>query len=562
MKNHFNLLAVIAVAILFRANVVSAQTFHSLYSPSGGEFLSFVNTTDPNHYESWYIFTDNMDRVIINKMDYNFPCLKAENTWAYKLASNEVSFDRIYLKDCFFVPDGSAIFCYGWEKSQMRGVMLRININVNAGIVTGIDLGFLDENSPITSACWAHNTSSNQALYGKYFFGIIAGSKAASICFDNLANMFAINGARDIFYNPTFSLYFPLYSISYDPAQNYFLVSGTYKDRYVLCTKINNNSNFTEIYSDVFDLTNFAYNFEDGDISNNVMTITNNGTLFLAQSIRTYEDNYLIWLINYNYHYNTMVSSTLYKHLPHKSYLSNIAIGSDNNMYILGYHNTDIRRKFLLQFDMQNPASNYKMQHMTDVPVNSPSLYSREMEYLSSMSFSNIFSSMEVSGAFNGKAFIVHAFDLNNNNCDEDVNIITLPHSYYQHGFLTLYQSNFNSKRGYAMTTPYTLNPCEKLCWDMSPRQLQEQKSQIEEKNKTMQKLQPQIKVMEKQFVVHNFEGNCKFKIVDMLGRTMQQGSTQNGVVNQINISTSGIYIISVTDEKNSTQNSKAVISQ
>ena len=71
-----------------------------------------------------------------------------------------------------------------------------------------------------------------------------------------------------------------------------------------------------------------------------------------------------------------------------------------------------------------------------------------------------------------------------------------------------------------------------------------------------------QIEVVKKTFTVSNFENNCKFKIVDMLGRTMQQGSTQNGVVNQINISTSGIYIISVTDEKNSTQNSKAVISQ
>ena len=332
MKKQLKKLVVIAVAVLFSANV-SAQTLHNQYLPqAGSNFLSFVNATNPISYESWYIFTDDAKRVIINKMDFSFPCLGAENTWTYNLSGNP-PLGNIYFKDCLFVPDGSAIFCYGWEDSLMRGVMLRININA-AGIVTGINFGNLSQfNTPITSACWANNTSGSLA-YGNYCFGIIAGNNAARV---NVtappANAFAINGRWGIFHNPLLLLNFPLYSICYDPAQNYFFVSGTFKTNHVLFTKIRNDNAFSQVsaYPNHFVLDNGSfYNFEDGDVSNNVMTITDDGTLFLAQSIHTYNNLYFIWLIKYNYTTNTMLSSTLYP-TPSKSYLSNIAIDDVNN---------------------------------------------------------------------------------------------------------------------------------------------------------------------------------------------------------------------------------------
>ena len=568
MKNHFNLLAVIAVAVLFSANVVSAQTFHSQYLPqTNSNFLSLVNTTNPISYENWHIIIADANRVIINKMDFSFPCLEATNTWTYNLPiSGTPPLGNIYLKDCFFVPDGSAIFCYGWEDTQMRGIMLRININTATGTVTGINFTNLNQpNSPITSACWANNTSGNSA-YGNYCFGIIANNKAARV-YVTTAGIFAINGTFEVFNNPPLSLYFPLYSISYDPAQNYFFASGTYKDRYVLLMKINNNSAFSQVSATpnhfVLD-NNFLYDFEDGDVYSNVMTLTDNGELFIAQSIRTYNNLFLIWLIKYNYN-NNIMSSTLYN-TTSKCHLSNIAIYNNSNLYILGHHHPD--KKFLFQIYTPSPANSnlYQMQYMTNAFVGSSGLYSTEMEYLSSISFSIMLNSINVSGAVNGEAFIVHAYDLNYDNCDNDLVVNTLIH-FPQNFNSVIFQETptFGTVPRFPTSAAYTMLPCSGLCWG-SPRQLQELKSQIEERlqerNKTMQKPRPEIKVTEKQFVVNNFEGNCKFKIVDMLGRTMHQGNTQNGVVNYINISTSGIYIISVTDEKNNTQNSKTVISQ
>ena len=583
MKKNFKELATIAVAVLFCANVVSAQMYHGRYfPPTGSNFLSLVNTTNPISYESWYIFTDDANRVIINKMDYNMFCPDVDNTKTYNLPiSGTPPLGKIYFKDCFFVPDGSAIFCYGWEDSQMRGVMLRININA-AGVVTGINFSNLNQaNSPITSACWANNTG-NTALYGNYCFGIIAGNKAARVFVTN-AGAFTINGngngnnkAQEIRENN------PLYSICYDPVQNYFLASGTYGERYVIFTKIDNayntvipNNGFNELSSNLFDFNvapnSFRYNFQENEDRNyrNVITVTDSGKLFLAQSIYTFNGYYLIWLINYDYYNDTMLSSTLYSHASKNNYLSNIAVDYyNNNLYLLGHHHSD--RKFLLQIDMQNPASmgSYRMQHMTDAFVGSYGFYPIELEYLSSMSFSELFLSMAVSGAVDGEAFIVLAYDLNSNTCDDDVNVYTFPHSYNEYNFNTLQIATLSATlpRPTTEVNEYAMPQCTEGCQSMSPRQLQELQSQIEERlqerNKAMQKPQPQIKVMEKQFVISNFEGNCKFKIIDMLGRTMQQGSTQNGVINNINVSTSGIYIISVADEKNNVQNSKAVISQ
>ena len=241
-----------------------------------------------------------------------------------------------------------------------------------------------------------------------------------------------------------------------------------------------------------------------------------------------------------------------------------------NYIYILGHHNASINRKFLFQIYMPNPANSYRyqMQYMADAFVGNSGLYPTEMEYLSSISFSIMLNSINVSGAINGEAFIVHASDLTYNSCDNDVDFETSQHTVlYPTSIIDQDTPPFGTAfRAIPTPTSYTLNPCSELCWGMSSRRLQELKSEIEERlqkrNKTMQKPQPQIKVMEKQFVISNFEGNSKFKIIDMLGRTIQQGNTQNGVVNHINISRAGVYIISVTDEKNNTQNSKTVIAQ
>ena len=47
--------------------------------------------------------------------------------------------------------------------------------------------------------------------------------------------------------------------------------------------------------------------------------------------------------------------------------------------------------------------------------------------------------SMDISGAVNGEAYIVHAYDLNYNNCDNDINltIVANQHTDYYFNVLT-----------------------------------------------------------------------------------------------------------------------------
>lgn len=94
---------------------------------------------------------------------------------------------------------------------------------------------------------------------------------------------------------------------------------------------------------------------------------------------------------------------------------------------------------------------------------------------------------MDISGAVNGEAYIVHAYDLNYNNCDNDINltIVANQHTDYYFNVLTNAPSLTCPLRPTA-SFQHTINPCTALCWDM--KSMNQIKSKINEnlKNKNI----------------------------------------------------------------------------
>ncbi|MFY9592277.1 MAG: T9SS type A sorting domain-containing protein, partial [Bacteroidales bacterium] len=68
------------------------------------------------------------------------------------------------------------------------------------------------------------------------------------------------------------------------------------------------------------------------------------------------------------------------------------------------------------------------------------------------------------------------------------------------------------------------------------------------------------IQVSNNKFVCVNFEGKCKFIIYDAKGNIAQSGTTKNYELNNIEIKTNGMYLITVSDENNNTISNKIII--
>jgi hypothetical protein len=233
-----------------------------------------------------------------------------------------------------------------------------------------------------------------------------------------------------------------------------------------------------------------------------------------------------------------------------------------SNLYILGMVSPNIRKKCILQVDMSLNSYILKtMDDSSDVPY-SP-------DYLNNIIFNNALFDVLSSGSVDGNSYLVETFDLFASNCDTEISLLT-PAISYNAGTLSDAVNvtyNFGSAATNAVDN-YSLNSAT-ACSDMqSASRTAERKAEIQrmiDKNKARKQglnSISKIEIYKDNFVCKEFVGNCNYKIFDVLGRAIQQGNTQNGVVNNINISTAGIYTISVTDEKNNTLSNKVVVNK
>ena len=564
----------VAIAIVI-SNNVSAQAWHSLYtSATGDNFQSLVNVSNPSTFETWMVATDDANKVIVMKMDWAFPTPQPVDIKAFAIPTINPPLGQIYLTSGFFDPAGN-IFAYGYEANNNQGFFVRVTIN-NSGTATALAWSYLnDDDTKIEDACWAPY---NNPPYSPYCYGIITRDNFYRVCVLP-TNMFTINvaGTNNVkgFTTPTLPTRRVLFSVVYDEQDDAFLISGNNSDinnKGVFYDVILNDGNLTEVGGELFysSIPIFGRDFKN-------KLVRRGHEFYIIQSIFVGISNHImgLWIIRYDYHTNTLISSTVYQ-FPDDDFAVTV-IDADYidyaNLYILGNHiegfnyGSHFLRKYLVQIDLSNPY-NYAAQF----------LFNRVSNCLN---FNNATGMIYVSGAnASGFGHLAEVIDLSSAVCDLDIILTTPAFSYNILSFTNYFQNiaplNIQ-KAPINVSTAYTINS-QLLCVPYSPSAKNFDLSEYNEINfqntgneiafterypdkKSITKLK-QIEVVEKQFVLKNFEGNCEFRIVDILGRIIQQGTTQNNVVNNINIPQTGVYTITVKDENNGILNSKLIIKE
>jgi len=546
-KNTIKKSLAIVFAIALCANA-SAQIAHSVYTSNNGNFQSFVNVYNSVTNETWFVATDNNsnnNRVVVMKMDASpfMPSLTAIN--AFTLMPPEAG--QIYLKSGFFDPEGN-IFAYGRIEVNgvpTKGVIMRIVLT--SGNVTSTSLKFNTLTAPVEDACWAY-ASNGTAPNDPVCYGIIFGNKFAKVSNTTAANPFSICAAVECTAAGR-----TLSSVLYDNLLKGFTVSG-YGNNGVFYDYIfnhNNDCNNTTlsiggIIGGSRDFSSLSLNINS---TPNKIVYTGIWNFIMVQPVNIFGSDGL-WIIDNN----SPSTSAVYR-FP----MGNVSVidakyvnyGNYKYLYVLGnYTGLDnnwqyVSKRYLLKIDINNNIYDTRLL---------------DEGYLNNLEYDYYNAVMRISGAApNGDSYFVSEVDLfNAYYCDD---VITLskavfpPSSTGFNGLSLIYPlptPSFNTMK-MTMTAPYSNT---NAAWGDCPFG----RRAPERPNALTTNYDKQIEVINKEFVISNFEGNCSYKIFDVLGRAIQQGNTQNGVVNNINISTAGIYTINVTDEKNNNVSSKAVI--
>jgi hypothetical protein len=583
MKKFTFLLTIISSMIL--SENLYSQDYHSLYqSATSGLFQSFVNMSNPTTAETWFVASDDDGKIIVMQMDFSYPNPQPQNIWAFSLTMPATpptpAIGQIYLKDGFFDPEGN-IFVYGFEEASNRGVYAKIFFTNN--LPTTLIWAFINQsNTQITDACWADGYSGASTMN----YGIIYGDAFGRVNGSIMGN-FGFLGTRKSVLNLT--------SVSYDQSENKFVLSGNSginEPRQFIGTIENNSLLGTPLSP----LSMPAKHLSLGTSLNpymlsektnkHVLSGYSNGIAYLVQDIRDTSVNYGdgLWITEVNYLTGAVNWSKIYKFPPIKVNVTNVA-QNYVNLYVLGHHsgldqnNNPFERRYIAQIDLSNPQ-NFIVKSMSDENWWGSSMpstyYATEQMYLSSLNFNEATYNIYASGATNqGDAYLVEINDLMYDFCDID-HPITTP-SFVCACYGPISEVGLTSAAGSAVRRPSTLTTYSidnsLICGDIYMAKLKNEELKAKIDNKRLKntanqqieiktKTAPNIKVYEKYFICNNFEGACSYKIFDIFGRKLQEGTAHNNIEIEIRHKTTGTYLIQATDNKGNVETQKIIIKQ
>jgi len=585
----------IAILAIINVNNLEAQNDHSVYfypQAACGAMQSMVNMSSTTTGDTWMVMTSSSNDVVVARMNSNYPTPRPISTTIFQLNIPTLSprVGQILLKNGFFDPNGN-IFVYGYEESaSLRGVYIQIIFSSGFnGVPISIKCGVLnDQNSQISDGCWARHYTSGQLPPNNINYGIIYGNKFARI----LGSTFGIDATKEIANGGKIT------SVNYDdsPTVNTFVLSGNTSNTTQFIGTLANNSTLGTITSRLLTLATANLTFSQ---RSNRHVLSGNGYFYdgyayLVQDLSFgnafpggYSDG--IWVTKINYINGTIGFSRIYKFPPEKAWITGLA-HDFKYIFVLGHHNwidnlgNTNERRYIAQIDIFTPT-NYKVKSMNInlrdfMPLPYSSYYTTDQAYLTSLNFNNLNFSPYTTGVINGLGYLVETFDLNYDNCDINRPVTSPAFSYSQSTANLGANSVYFSPTVTSGYSPNSLPPglaaliCGDPCyWNSS--QPKEMKPNIEDiisqnieensENSTKSSVldftdQPQVEVIENQFVCKGFIGKCEYKITDVLGTIVQEGNTYNFEINDVNITTSGIYFITVTDENNNIINEKFVI--
>jgi len=200
--------------------------------------------------------------------------------------------------------------------------------------------------------------------------------------------------------------------------------------------------------------------------------------------------------------------------------------------------------------------------------------YSTEQMYLSSLNFNEATYNVYASGAtLLGDAYLIEINDLMYDYCDID-RIVTTP-SFVCACYDPITAVDLTVATGIAykrLSTPTTYSIDNSLlCGDIYKAELRNEELKLKIENKKLEntlnqqldkemKVVASIKVYENYFTCNNFEDVCNYKIFDIFGRIIQEGTTHNHKEIEIKIKTVGTYLIQITDNKGNVKTEKVFV--
>lgn len=568
-------LLLIISSMILSENLYS-QDFHSLYqSATGSLFQSLVNISNPTTAETWFVASDDDDKIIVMQMDFSYPTPQPQNVWAFTLTMpTTVVIGQVYLKDGLFDPEGN-IFVYGYEEISNRGIYAKIILSNN--VPTTLVWAYINQsNTQITDACWAYGYNAVSTMN----YGIIYGDAFARVN-GNTSGTFGFLGTRKPLLKFT--------SVSYDQSEDKFVISGNSgvdEPRKFIGTIENNASIIlqTQIPAKHLSLGITPNTYILSEKTNkHILSGNSNGIAYLVQDIRDTSANYGdgIWVSEVNYLTGAVNWSIIYKFPPEKVKIISVA-HNYLNLYVLGHHNgldqnNPFERRYIAQIDLSNPL-NYIVKLMSDENWWGSSMpstyYSTEQMYLSSLNFNEATYNVYASGAtLLGDAYLIEINDLMYEYCDFD-RIVTTP-SFVCACYAPITTVDLTAATGIAYKRPSTPTTYSidnsLLCGDIYKAGLRNEELKLKIENKKLEntltqpldnemKIVASIKVYENYFTCNNFEDVCNYKIFDIFGRIIQEGTTHNHKETEIIIKTVGTYLIQITDNKGNVKTEKVFV--
>lgn len=569
-------LLLIISSMILSENLYS-QDYHSLYqSATGSLFQSLVNVSDPATAETWFVASDDDGKIIVMQMDFAYPNPQPQNVWAFDLdMPTTIEIGQIYLKDGFFDPEGD-IFVYGFEETSNRGIYAKVNLINN--VPTTLVWAFINQSdTQITDACWADGYSGVSPIN----YGIIYGDAFARVN-GNTTSTFAFLGRKRSLLKFT--------SVSYDQSENKFVISGNSgvdQPRQFIGTIENDGSlvQLAQMPAKYLSLATPPNTYILSEKTNkHVLSGYSNGIAYLVQDIRDTSANYGdgLWVSEVNYLTGAVNWSTIYKFPPEKVNIISVA-QNYMNLYVLGHHNgldqsnNPFERRYIAQIELSNPQ-NYIVKLMSDEnwwgsPMPS-TYYSTEQMYLSSLNFNEATYNIYASGATQlGDAYLVEINDLMYDVCDIDRLVTTPSFACACYDPITAVDLTVATGIAYKrLSTPTTYSIDNSLlCGDIYMAEFRNEVLKAKIENKKLEntanqqieketKIASNIKVYEKSFICNNFEEVFKYKIFDIFGRKLQEGTAHNNTEIEIKVETAGTYLIQITDNKGNAETEKIFV--
>ncbi|MDD4149716.1 MAG: T9SS type A sorting domain-containing protein [Bacteroidales bacterium] len=562
MKNKF-FLAI--VALVFSSVIAFGQNAHSTYSSASGDIITSAVLTNPNNATRYIVGIDEYFKLFVTQLDFSVPFPQPDNTNSRAFQMSDSTYGKIFLNGGFFDEDEN-IVVYGYMAADNRGIVIKINMNNGTPISFTRILGNT-ANTAVVDGC-----------YSAYFIG------ATNIkCYSFIANggFFRVRNTLAPAGNKKFSN-MQMTSVSWDNVARVNVVSGNSDTLNIIgClagTLSLNPGTFTYIHS---------YDFTASEWTNKNV-LSGNGyycdsIAYLCQDIREpITDGDGVWITAINYLSGQVISSNVYKFDFEKAFILDVA-HNFTNIYILGHHNyMDSQKKYLLQVDLYDPTL-FIGKYMNDLDVDTvgggtwPYV---KTAYLNKIYFDDYSFNVHSSSAALGNGYLVETFDLNYDNCDPEINVSLMDFTYDTDDFSYANGSGVNFAPASTLVSTYvnyTLSN-DTLCdafggksanYEYNRKRIQQmiENKQAINNETSLQSIQSvsygEVDVTaDNRFICRNFNGQCKYKIFDMFGKLVDEGTTQNGIYNSIDVKTNGVYIIQVCDSDKQTINQKIIITR